>query len=82
VNIEKTFIEKITHDFPGSSELIYHMLENNLLNFSVMQKYLIKKEYDKVISEGKQIPKMILYCDLSEKYHMSIDRIRFITHNY
>lgn len=82
MNIEKEFIKKITSSYPGCEQAIYSLIERNALTTTNMRKYLIKSEYKEIIEKDGKIQKMIVYSDLAEKHHTSLDNIRLILYEY
>lgn len=77
MNVEKTFIQKLSATHPGCTEAIYSLLENDSLGLESMQKFLIRTEFKEIITKGGRIQKMIVYSELAEKYGTSINKVRY-----
>lgn len=77
MNVEKKFLEKIKEDYDECGvEVIYKLMESDVINTEDMKKYLIKAEFKEIISKGN-VQKMIVYSDLAEKFHTSIAKVRY-----
>lgn len=78
MNIEKEFYEQIEKRYGECKSVAYHLTQKCGLSVMLMERYLIRNEFDTLNESGKKLPKMEIYAMLGEKYSKSIDAIIYI----
>lgn len=77
MNIEKEFLRKIESQYDGCGvQIIYVLMENDVIDTEDMKRYLIRAEFKEIISKGKP-QKMLVYSNLAEKFCTSIAKVRY-----
>ena len=78
LNIEKEFYDLLEKQFGPELSLAYHFAQYGVMNIKQMEKYLIRKDFERMVAENPKRTQTSIREELSNKYYKSTDRIRVI----
>lgn len=78
LNIEKDFYDLLEKQFGPEHSLAYHFAQYGVMGIKQMEKYLIRKDFERMVAEQPKRTQISIREELSNKYCKSTDQIRVI----
>lgn len=78
INIEKEFYTLIEQQFGEQKSIAFHFAQYGVMNIRQMEKYLIRKDFERMTTKEPTRTQTSIREELSEKYFKSTHQIRVI----
>lgn len=78
INIEKEFYKLVEEQFADQKSIAFHFAQYGVMNIRQMEKYLIRKDFERMTTSQPTRTQTSIREELSEKYYKSTHQIRVI----